>query len=328
MDLRGRLRSATLTIAFDAAEFAAIPSLVPSSDDLVSANGQDPGQLLGRPDRRAAAGRAADHGGCRSQQVLLVDAASFLLSAGLAGAHRHHLQRPPGHRGAPRRIRREVADGLRYVLGHPVLRNISAMMALINLVGATVYTQLVVFAKDQLDASDSRWPCSMRPGAPGWCCCRWRPARCGGAVVQPAALGALMLDGLLTVVLAATRWYWAAAGPLGGHLRPGHLLQHQHRQPAPADRPQPPARPGDQHRRRARLVGHPAGRAGRRLGGRAHRQCRPRLRRHRGPGRSARARLLPRPARPRRPLPAGRPARARPRRPDAPPARSGPVGEP
>jgi MFS family permease len=32
--------SATLTIAFDAAEFAAIPSLVPSDDDLVAANGR------------------------------------------------------------------------------------------------------------------------------------------------------------------------------------------------------------------------------------------------------------------------------------------------
>ena len=30
------------------------------------------------------------------------------------------------------------------------------MMALINLVGATVYAQLVVFAKRQLDASDSQ----------------------------------------------------------------------------------------------------------------------------------------------------------------------------
>src|SRR6266545_3109518 len=32
--------TSTLTIAFDAAEFAAIPSLVPSKDDLVSANGR------------------------------------------------------------------------------------------------------------------------------------------------------------------------------------------------------------------------------------------------------------------------------------------------
>src|SRR5215212_4637431 len=73
--------SATLTIAFDAAEFAAIPSLVPSSDDLVTANG-----------RVHASYSAAQIAGpllagllitvAPVQQVLWVDAASFLLSAG------------------------------------------------------------------------------------------------------------------------------------------------------------------------------------------------------------------------------------------------------
>src|SRR5207247_2865749 len=42
-------------------------------------------------------------------------------------------------------------EGLRYVLAHPVVRNISLMMALINFVGATTYTQLVLFARDRLD---------------------------------------------------------------------------------------------------------------------------------------------------------------------------------
>jgi hypothetical protein len=48
-----------------------------------------------------------------------------------------------------------------------VLRNISAMMALINLVAATVYAQLVVFAKRQLDASDSRVALLYAPGSAG-----------------------------------------------------------------------------------------------------------------------------------------------------------------
>jgi MFS family permease len=73
--------SATLTIAFDAAEFAAIPSLVPSGDDLVRANG-----------RVQASYSAAQIAGpllagllitvAPIQQVLWVDAASFLVSAG------------------------------------------------------------------------------------------------------------------------------------------------------------------------------------------------------------------------------------------------------
>ena len=170
--------SATLTIAFDAAQFAAIPSLVPSDDDLVAANG-----------RVQASYSAAQIAGpllagllitvAPVQQVLWVDAASFLLSAGTLALIATAFNAPRDTE--PRRaIRQEVAEGLRYVLGHPVLRNISAMMALINLVGATVYAQLVVFAKRQLDASDSRVALLYRPGAPGWCCCRWRRGRCGG----------------------------------------------------------------------------------------------------------------------------------------------------
>jgi MFS family permease len=72
----------TLNIAFDAAEFAAIPSLVPSGDDLVTANG-----------RVQASYSAAQVAGpllagllitvAPVQQVLLVDAATFLVSAGM-----------------------------------------------------------------------------------------------------------------------------------------------------------------------------------------------------------------------------------------------------
>ena len=135
---------------------------MPSDDDLVAANG-----------RVQASWSAAQIAGpllagllvtvAPVQQVLWVDAASFLLSAGALLLIGTALQRPQGHRappGHPPGGRR----GLRYVLGHPVLRNISAMMALINLVGATVYAQLVVFAKFQLDASDSRVALSTRPG--------------------------------------------------------------------------------------------------------------------------------------------------------------------
>ena len=82
------------------------------------------------------------------QQVLWVDAASFLVSAGTLALIARTFNAPRDEE-APRAIRHEILDGLRYVLGYPVLRNISAMMALINLVGATAYTQLVVFAKQR-----------------------------------------------------------------------------------------------------------------------------------------------------------------------------------
>jgi MFS family permease len=199
----------TLNIAFDAAEFAAIPSLVPSGDDLVTANG-----------RVQASYSAAQVAGpllagllitvAPVQQVLLVDAATFLVSAGMLGLIATRFNAPRDTEGR-RAIRREVVEGLRYVLGHPVLRNISAMMALINLVAATVFTQLVVFAKRQLDASDSRVALLYAAGSAGVVLL----SLAAGPVRRRlsfslAALGALALDGLLTVVLATTRWYWVA----------------------------------------------------------------------------------------------------------------------
>ena len=201
--------SSTLNIAFDAAEFAAIPSLVPSGDDLVTANG-----------RVQASYSAAQVAGpllagllitvAPVQEVLLVDAASFLVSAGMLVLITTSFNAPTDTEGR-RAIRQEVVEGLRYVLGHPVLRNISAMMALINLVAATVYAQLVVFAKRQLDASDSRVALLYAAGSAGVVLL----SLAAGPVRRRlsfslAALGALLLDGLLTMVLATTRWYWVA----------------------------------------------------------------------------------------------------------------------
>ena len=51
---------------------------------------------------------------------------------------------PPGQaERAPTRLRSDVVEGLRYVWGHPVLRAISIMMALINFVGATISSRSV-----------------------------------------------------------------------------------------------------------------------------------------------------------------------------------------
>lgn len=206
----------TLTIAFDSAEFAAIPSLVKSKDDLVAANG-----------RIQASYYAAQVAGpllaglliasISVQQVFWLDAASFLVSAASLAMvrRRFNLERDAGADGAEparrRRIFREVADGLRYVLGHPVLRNISAMMAIINLLGSTVVAQLVLFAKDRLAATDSQVGVLYSAGSLGVVALsllagrlrrRWSFSR--------VALTALVLDGLCIVALAVIRWYWLA----------------------------------------------------------------------------------------------------------------------
>jgi MFS family permease len=141
--------------------------------------------------------------------LLIPDSASFVHSAvALRLIGIRFNTEPRAHSSS---IRQDVTEGLRYVLGHPVLRNISAMMALVNLVGSTIYAQLVLFAKEHLRATDSEVGLLFSAGSLGVVGLsllagplrrRWR--------FSTVALGALMLEGLLTIVLASTNVYWLA----------------------------------------------------------------------------------------------------------------------
>jgi len=199
----------TLTIFFNTGEFAAIPSLV-NQDDLVTANG-----------RIQASYSAASIAGpllagvlvalLSLPMILLIDAASFIVSAFSLVLVTTSFNATTDETRTRTSVRQDVADGLRYVLGHPVLRNISAMMALVNVVGSSTYAQLVLFAKHRLGASDPQVALLYAAGGAGVVVLslaagplrkRWSFSR--------VALSALMLQGLLTIAMAATRWYWAA----------------------------------------------------------------------------------------------------------------------
>lgn len=206
--------TSTLTIGFNAAEFAAIPSLIAHDDTsageaLVTANG-----------RIQASYSAATVAGPLLAGVLVaflslpvllaIDAFSFILSAGSLLLIKQSFN-AGGQPRATTSIWQDVTEGLRYVLGHPVLRNISLMMALVNFVGSTVYAQLVLFAKDRLQASDSQVGVLYSAGSLGVVVLslaagplrkRWS--------FSTVALGALALQGLLMIGLALTRFYWAA----------------------------------------------------------------------------------------------------------------------
>lgn len=202
--------TATLTIAFDSGEFAAIPSLV-DRDDLVTANGRimasyQGGMLVGPILAGGLLGA-----GLPIEHVLLVDAASFVASAVALGAVRASFNPPPDPDREPTSLRRDVAEGLRYVLSHPVLRNISIMMAMFNFVGATTTTQLVLFAKERLDASDSQVGLLFSAGSAGVVLLSLAAGPIRRRLsFSVAALGALMLYGVLTFVFAWTEAYWMA----------------------------------------------------------------------------------------------------------------------
>ncbi|MBF6592258.1 MAG: MFS transporter [Ktedonobacterales bacterium] len=199
--------SSTLTICFNSAEFAAIPSLV-SADDLVTANGRIQASYSG-----AAVAGPLLAGLLITllplSNVLLADAASFLLSSASLGIIRTSFnQSTPSEKT---HILRDIVEGLRYVLRHPVLRNISAMMALVNLVGNAATAQIIFFAKRQLTATDAQVALLYSAGSVGVVVLsllagplrkRWS--------FSVVALGALMLNGLLLVVFAFQRNIWAA----------------------------------------------------------------------------------------------------------------------
>ena len=198
---------ATLGIFFQAAQFAAIPSLV-ERDQLVTANGRiqasfSAATIVGP----LAAGAVLAF--VPIESLLYIDALTFVVSA-LALAL---IARPFN---APRQalrtsIRADVVEGLRYVLRHPVLRNISAMMALINLVSVTVYAQIVLFAKQRFAVSDSELGLLFAADGAGVVLMSLAagPLRSRFSFGN-VALGALMLTGLMTIALAYAPTYLLA----------------------------------------------------------------------------------------------------------------------
>jgi len=236
--LAGVFVASTLGIFFDAAEFGAIPSLV-EAGDLVTANG-----------RIQASFAAASVAGPLAagallvvlpvEQLLYVDAASFLVSAAALSLIRRPFNPPLARRATS--IRQDVVEGLRYVLRHPVLRNISAMMALVNLVSVTAFAQLVLLAKTRYAATDAQIGILFAAGGVGvfLCALAAGPLRKRWSFGN-VALGSLMLAGLLTIALALAPSFpiailcWALSAGLGtlfnintGSLRqaivPSHML--------------------------------------------------------------------------------------------------------
>jgi MFS family permease len=203
--------STTLSICFGAAEFAAVPSLVSntSGEELVTANGRiqasySAASVLG-PLLAGALVALVD-----IPLLLVVDAASFLVSA-VSLAVISISFNVSERREQRTSIRQDVLEGLRYVLSHPVLRNISAMMALVNLIGTTTSAQLVLFGKERLQATDSQIGILFAADSLGVMLLslaagplrkRWR--------FSTVALGALMLGGALTIVFAVVPYYWLA----------------------------------------------------------------------------------------------------------------------
>jgi MFS family permease len=213
--------SSVLTIFFNNAEFAAIPCLV-GRDDLVRANGRVSaaysatgviGPFLAGLLLAALAPTA----------VLYVDAASFVISALTLALIRTDFN---AEARARTRVREDIAEGLRFVLHNPVLRSISAMMALINFFATSiVYGQLVFFAKRHLDASDSEVGWMFAAGSLGAVLVGLGAGRLRQRwSFGHAALGGLFVSGAFMVAMATTSNFWVATALWLGAAGAGGLL--------------------------------------------------------------------------------------------------------
>lgn len=213
----------TLTIAFDAARFAVVPRLV-GRTDLVAANGH------------LSAGTHAAHVlgpllagvllafGLPTAEILYADAASFVVSAVSVASIAAPLGNgtPPGRRTS---LRRAVVEGLDYVLRSPVLRSLALLSALSNFIGSTLWTQLVLFAKEQLDAADAQIGVLWSAGSAG------ALAFAIGAVsirrrvgFSTAVLGSVALAGATTVAFALTTSLWPAVALWGILIGVGQFI--------------------------------------------------------------------------------------------------------
>jgi MFS family permease len=199
----------TLTICFEAGQFAAIPSLV-DQDDLVTANG-----------RIQASYSAASIAGpvlagvlvafMPFSNIMLLDSASFVVSAFSLAIITTSFNERQDEQKERTNILHDVREGLRYVLSHPVLRNISLMMALVNFISASYGAQLVLFAKERLQANDTQVGLLYSAESVGVVIF----ALLAGSLrkrwtFSKVALTALMLMGLLITGTSLTRWYWLA----------------------------------------------------------------------------------------------------------------------
>lgn len=229
----------TLTICFESGQFAAIPSLV-GRDDIVTANGRIQASYSGASVLGPfLAGLLVAL--LPVTNLMIFDAASFLISSFSLSLVRISFNSDDGERER-KNIFRDVVEGLRYVIKHPVLRNISMMMCLVNFIAVTAGAQLVLFAHNQLNASKQQIAWLFTASALGVVVLallagplrkRWSFSR--------VALGALMTEGVLQAIFSQLHWYWLAlpiwgiAGGCGilfnintGSLRqtivPSHLL--------------------------------------------------------------------------------------------------------
>lgn len=200
------LAAGLLSVFFDIAYQSFVPVLV-GRERLVEGNSKMglPGSFANVIGPSAAGGLIAVAGAARA---MAADAASFAASASALALLRTHEPEPAPASGK-RRMAAEIAEGLRYVAGHPTLRRIVACTATSNLFNGVWSSILMLFLVDDLHADASQigiaFSLGSLGGLAGGFLAPWLARRFGSARmlwIGKAALGWL----LLAIPLARPGW--------------------------------------------------------------------------------------------------------------------------
>jgi predicted MFS family arabinose efflux permease len=199
--------NSTLSVGFLSATNAALPSLVPQ-DELLKANGR----ILASTFFASIIGPLLAGlllAATSLQVVFWCDALTFVVSAVSLALIKTSFN-PVAQEGRPERsVRRDILEGLRYVLAQPVVRTLALFCLLVNLAVGVLNSQIVFYAKEVLVASDAQ--VSQFFTAAG----------VGGVVFMLSAgflrkrlsygvilLGSIVLSGACVLVMIAARIFW------------------------------------------------------------------------------------------------------------------------
>ena len=201
--------ASSLGLIFEQAEFTAIPSLA-GGHDLVTANGRiNASYQASEVAGPTIAGAIVSF--VSVPALLVIDSISYIVSAGALASIKVGFNTADPTTRPRTRILADIGEGLRYVVSHPVLRNISLMMMLFNLVNSTFYAQSVLYAKERLQVNNFELGLFFAVGSVGAVIfslsAGWLRKRYSFSVV---VIGCLAASGLSTIVFSAIPWFWAA----------------------------------------------------------------------------------------------------------------------
>src|SRR5256714_12360023 len=143
------------------------------------------------------------------QAVLWCDALTFVVSALSLVLVKTSFNAVAPQARPKTSLRRDILDGLRYVLAQPVIRTLALFALLANLAVAVLYPQIVFYAKEVVVASDAQVGLFFTAAGIGAVI-----AMLSAGILHKRLsygmilLGSILLSGVCVLALIATRLYW------------------------------------------------------------------------------------------------------------------------